>query len=183
LVVTVAVLGAAPDGGPVLRSGAQPGDVVYVTGALGGAKAALDQRRGGVVPPPDLHARMTRPVPRMAAGMALARAGATAMIDVSDGLAADLGHVLDESGVGVRVDGDRVPCDDGASLEQALFGGDDYELCFTAPDRDAVARAFAAAGVAMPAEIGVCTAEPARVLVAGNREEPLPARGWEHDIT
>jgi thiamine-monophosphate kinase len=117
LVVSVAVTGSY-DGSPVLRSGARPGDGVFVTGPLGGAASS------GYA--------LSRGLARLDEGSAAREAGATAMIDLSDGLAADLGHVLDASGVGVVVD--DVPVADGATLEQALGGGDDYELLFTLPN-------------------------------------------------
>ena len=159
LVVTVAVVGRC-DGAPVLRSGAGAGDSVFVTGPVGGAAA------GGWA---------GRPSARMGEGTAAREAGATAMIDVSDGLAADLGHLLDESGVGVELT--HVPMAEGASLEQALGGGEDYELVFTAPDVERVAETFVEAGLAVPERIGVCVGDPAVRLLAG---APLPAVGWEH---
>lgn len=159
VVVSVAVTGTC-DGVPVMRSGAGAGDSVFVTGPLGGAAA-----RGWV----------GRPSARLEEGSAARDAGATAMIDVSDGLAADLGHVLDESGVGVELT--HVPVAEGASSEQALGGGEDYELVFTAPDVERVAETFVEAGLAVPERIGVCVGDPAVRLLAG---APLPAVGWEH---
>jgi thiamine-monophosphate kinase len=96
------------------------------------------------------------------------------MIDVSDGLVADLGHLAASSGVGVALD--RVPVGEGATLDEALTGGEDYVLVFTAPDEAAVAAAFAGH---RPAErIGTCTADPTERSLAGR---PLPAAGgWEH---
>jgi thiamine-monophosphate kinase len=149
LIVTVAVVGTV-DGTPVLRSGASPGEAIYVTGPLGAAAASGWTRR---------------PLARVAEGVDARGAGATAMIDVSDGLVADLGHIADESGVGFALD--EVPVAPGATLEQALTGGEDYELVFTAP----VAR------LPLGFRIGVCTAEPAQRTLAG---QPVPAGGWEH---
>jgi thiamine-monophosphate kinase len=117
-----------------------------------------------------------RPQAQVEAGVAARRAGATAMIDVSDGLAADIGHLADDSGVGVRLQ--RVPVVSGATEEEALGGGEDYALVFTAPDASRVADQFAVAGLAPPEEIGVCTADPAERSLAGR---PLPAAGWEHE--
>lgn len=143
VVVTAAITGHV-DGPPVLRSGARPGDVIYVTGLVGAAAA------GGYA---------ARPHARVAEGRAARLAGATAMIDVSDGLGLDLRRLAMASGVGVRVE--EVPVAPGATEAQAMGGGDDYELIFTA-------RADAAvAGI----RIGVCTDDPAKL--------PEPS-GWQH---
>jgi thiamine-monophosphate kinase len=152
LTVTVAVTGAV-DGTPVLRSGARPGDLLFVTGPLGAAPA--------------------RPQPRVAEGEAARRAGATAMIDVSDGLALDLRRLADASGVGVVLD--AVPVADGASWDDAVSRGEDYELVFAAPDRQAVVDAFE--GLEPPIEIGVCTADSDERRLG---DGPLPEGGWEH---
>ena len=149
LAVSVAVTGTV-DGTPVLRSGATPGEWIYVTGPLGGAAASGWTRR---------------PVARVTEGVDARGAGATAMIDVSDGLVVDLGHIAAESGVGVALD--EVPVAPGATLEQALTGGQDYELVFTAP----VAR------LPLGFRIGRCTADPSERTLAG---QPLPTGGWEH---
>ncbi|HZQ87558.1 MAG TPA: thiamine-phosphate kinase [Acidimicrobiales bacterium] len=146
LVVTVAVTGRV-DGTPVLRSGARPGDGIYVTGPLGGAAAG---------------AYRARPRARVAEGQAARAAGATAMIDVSDGLVADLGHIADASGVGYELDLAAVPVAPGATAEQALRGGEDYELVFTGTDLSVGTR------------IGTCTADVS---------QRLPGGGWEHTFT
>jgi thiamine-monophosphate kinase len=118
LAVSIAVLGRCPDGvSPVLRSGARAGDVVWATGPFGHAAAQWYR---------------VRPMPRIELGVEAARRGATAMIDVSDGLAADLVHVCEASGVGVDIE--NVPVAAGATREQALGGGEDYELLFSLPD-------------------------------------------------
>jgi thiamine-monophosphate kinase len=123
LVVSVAITGCVDDGGaPVLRSGARAGDSVFVTGPLGGAAAAGYRFGDAWVPRA-----------RVAEGRAARLAGATAMIDVSDGFAADLGHLLDASGVGVELV--HVPVARTATEDQALGGGEDYELIFTLPFR------------------------------------------------
>lgn len=145
LTVAVTVLGRTPDGGPpVLRSGARPGDELWVTGPLGAAAASGYRRRATA---------------RVAEGVAARRAGATAMIDVSDGLAADLNHLGEASGVGVRLD--HVPVAVGATAELALGGGEDYELAFAVPP------GAGASGIV----VGVCTDD------IGDR---LPPAGWEH---
>ena len=149
IVVTVAITGHLDDApGPVLRSGAQPGDRIYVTGPLG-ANAASGWK--------------LRPEARVEQGQQARRAGATAMIDVSDGLIADLNHIADASGVGYELDDDAIPVAPGATLEHALHGGEDYELIIAAPPQTAI-DAIA---------IGTCTDTTTQRRVA---------RGWEHDF-
>jgi thiamine-monophosphate kinase len=140
LSVSVTVCGFAEPGRALRRSGAQVGDEVWVTGTLGDAAGALAQWRGGNAVHAGLRDRLDRPTPRVEAGRALAGL-AHAAIDVSDGLLADLGHVCVASGVGAMVEIDDLPA---SGLLVATFeperrrvlqatGGDDYELCFTAP--------------------------------------------------
>ena len=184
LVVSVAVVGdGGPEPpGPVLRSGARPGDTLFITGPLGASAAGLELLRAGRgAEAADLTLAHRRPRPRLAEGAAARAAGATAMIDVSDGLAADLRHVADASGVGVVVD--HVPTaiglgrftDDPEAL--ALGGGEDYELVFSAPDPSQVETVFSELGLGKPIRIGSCTADPAERRL-GARE--LPTLGWEH---
>ena len=177
LVVTVAVTGSV-DGPPVLRSGARSGDEIWTTGPLGAAAHALAQLRAGTAGDTDGGAAHRRPRPRLAEGRAARILGATAMIDVSDGFVADLGHILDASGVGCLLD--QLPVARGATREDALGGGEDYELVFTAsPDRG-VAGAFEAAGLAAPIRLGTCCADPAERTLEG---APLIATGWQHDFS
>jgi thiamine-monophosphate kinase len=183
-VVSVAIVG---DGGgppmpPVLRSGAQPGDTLFVTGPLGSSAAGLHLlRTGKVSEAPDLALAHRRPRARLDEGTAARLAGATAMIDVSDGLAADLRHLADASGVGVVVD--RVPVAIGVNRVSdepealALGGGEDYELLFAAPDPDLIEATFGARGLGTPLRIGHCTADPAERSL---RDSDLPVLGWEH---
>jgi thiamine-monophosphate kinase len=97
------------------------------------------------------------------------------MIDASDGFAADLRHLLRCSGVGVRLDG--VPRADGATDDEALGGGEDYELLFTAPPSADISASFAASGLRPPIPVGRCTDDRDEATLAGR---PLPSAGWEH---
>lgn len=183
LVLSVAVLGDAPTEGPILRSGARTGDTVFVTGPLGGARAAIAALRRGEKPDPAAAARLHRPVPRMAEGRAAVVGGASAMIDLSDGLSSDLAHICRASGAGVRLEEIAIPYGSGARLDDALAGGDDYELCFTAPDPSRVTDAFASAGLPAPIRIGTVVAEVGLTIVGPDGEsQPLPPRGWEHPV-
>src|SRR3989449_4982729 len=138
--VDVCVLGVAQR--PVRRSGARPGDGLWVTGRLGGAGLALAALRagGGRRLAPALRRRFARPVPRIAAGRWLARRGARAMIDLSDGLAGDAGHLAAASGVGIEIALERVPCWPRVAPLAAVAGGEEYQLPVALPPR------FGAAG-------------------------------------
>jgi thiamine-monophosphate kinase len=134
LTLAISVHGSVPAGSALLRSGARPGDDVYVTGHLGAAAAAV--ARGGLdaCQSEDRLDALTRryflPHARLAEGVLL-RGHASSAIDLSDGLLQDLGHICRASGVGVALESALVPVAPGATLTQALSGGDDYELCFT----------------------------------------------------
>src|SRR3984885_1231016 len=142
VIADIVLLGSVPRGKALLRSGARAGDVIYVTGALGGSAAelrALERRPGDYrgkykVGHPHLY-----PEPRLAAGRKLMRGGlATAAIDLSDGLSTDLAHLCDESRLAAEIDIEALPVDARATLEQALHGGEDYELLFTASPKTKV---------------------------------------------
>lgn len=177
--ICITVFGEVPQGEALLRSGARLGDDVYVSGSLGEARLALEVFRGTASVPAEVFAaarlRMEQPTPRVALGQGLRRI-ATAAIDVSDGLLGDLGHVLQQSGVGASIDTHAalgllpgpVPLPEEARLECVLAGGDDYELLFTAPPacRDAVQAAAAAAGTPVT-RIGRIEAEPGLRLLDG----------------
>jgi len=175
LVVTVAITGSLP-GPPILRSGARAGDGIWVTGPLGlaaaGLRALKERGKGATGAAADAH---RRPRPSVPAGLAARAAGASAMIDISDGLAADLGHLADASGVGLDLD--AVPTAAGANQDDALTGGEDYVLAFTAADDGAVLTAFAA--LSRPIRIGTCLPDSGARLVLGR---PFPSRrGWVHE--
>jgi thiamine-monophosphate kinase len=140
LSMTVTVHGFVPQGAALRRDGAQVGDLVVVTGTLGNAAGALRQWQQGVTMDSELRAFLERPTPRIELGLAL-RGLATSCIDISDGLLADLHHVLTASGVGAEIDIAALPTsaalaatfDPAEQRELQLGGGDDYELCFTVP--------------------------------------------------
>jgi thiamine-monophosphate kinase len=178
IVVTVTVVGHMPTGaGAVLRSGAAPGEAIFVTGTLGGAAAGLRKlREGAGHPDPDgVVDRHRRPLARLEEGAAARVAGATAMIDISDGTAADLRRVAEASGIGVRID--SVPVHEGATEHDALCGGDDYELLFTARDAGRVREVFASCGLRAPFEIGRSTDMSEGVRF---KDSELPLCGYEH---
>jgi thiamine-monophosphate kinase len=146
----VTILGDVPKGEALLRSGARAGDRIWVSGELGAARLGLALLRGEAViaPPADVRERalvaMHRPTPRIELGIAL-RSIATAAIDLSDGLLGDVGHILERSHAAAEIELETIPCGDWLRTRVAdpataawareflLAGGDDYELCFTAP--------------------------------------------------
>ena len=210
LVLSVTLMGMAPNGPALRRSGARPGDGLWVTGMLGGSAAGLAALEMGFRPgedwPADLHrpawlgsgedaaiqsaltAHLT-PTPRLGAGQALV-GSATAMIDVSDGVASDVGHLCTESGVAARVQAGQIPVHPGAlvmarlagrdPLDLALRGGEDYELLFTSATDPGPPLAGAAPGLRVT-RIGEMLAGESipRLVTASGREEPL-AGGFDH---
>jgi thiamine-monophosphate kinase len=180
LVVTVTVMGSTDGEVPVTRTGARPGDVVLVTGPCGRSAAGLRLLRAGTDSGEmALAEAYRRPVARLEAGMVVRQAGGHAMIDVSDGLSLDLHRLADASEVGFRLT--EVPVADGATLEEALGGGEDYELVLTvaAADVDRLRERFSAAALAPPVPIGVITARVDQRLLG---DDELVRRGWQHHI-
>jgi thiamine-monophosphate kinase len=135
LSVTITVVGSADR--PVSRGGARPGDSLWVTGRLGGPAAARRALEAGETPPPALRDRFAAPRARLRSGEWMANVGAHAMIDVSDGLVADAGHLAAASGLICELWPDRLPLVEGATIDDALSGGEEYELLVAAgPDLD-----------------------------------------------
>lgn len=194
--LSITVLGEVPAGQALLRSGAQPGDDVYVSGTLGDAALALAALQGRLpahwrLPSAVLaaaRARLEQPTPRVALGLAL-RGVASSAIDVSDGLLGDLAHILRRSGVGARLDADALPRSavlaglaPALQLECLLHGGDDYELLFSAApaQHDAVLAAAREAGVPVT-RIGHIEAGAAlRVNDGSGRPLDFKAGGFDH---
>jgi thiamine-monophosphate kinase len=181
----ILVVGSVPKSKAVRRSGARAGDRVYVTGALGGAAATLQLLSSGRKLRPSDFPRHFHPAPRVVVGRFLRGKGlASAMIDISDGLSTDLGHICEESGVGAEIHAPTLPCASigkparEVELQFALHGGEDYELLFTArPGRRVPTRI---AGVPIT-QIGHITRAKHIVLVDqhGVGSELRP-QGWEH---
>jgi thiamine-monophosphate kinase len=192
LSITIQIAGTVPQGKSLTRSGAQVGDDIYVTGTLGDAAGALRlydtlpalQKTGQ-----HLLLRLNQPVPRIEIGMGL-RELATACIDVSDGLAADLGHILEASGTGADLDFKQLPVSEalahaGLSDEQlhdcVLYGGDDYELCFTAaPQQRAVIAALSQRTACPITRIGKIIAESGLFLQDDAGHTPAVMKGYDH---
>jgi thiamine-monophosphate kinase len=186
--ITITVVGRAPR--PITRSGARPGDRLWVTGWLGGARAALEHWRRGEEPPADARRAFAHPEPRIAAGVKLAELGAHAMLDLSDGLGGDAAHLAAASGVAFAVDLDRVPVAATARTESerwgtpgAVFaaeGGEDYELLAALPpefgERDAVELTHAC-GVPLTLVGRVREGAGACFSLHGT---DIPLHGWDH---
>lgn len=206
LVISVSMLGEAKKKRIITRSGARPGDLIFVTGTLGDSAAGLEllkagfkeqgargkESRSAIRNPQSAIKRLIekhlRPMPRIAEGIKLSATGAaSAMIDVSDGLTSDLGHICEESGVGAEIVAANIPLGVGVkslnilerpALEYALSGGEDYELLFTVPpDKLQKFRSLKVDA----SEIGVITRGRSVSIVGGNgRKSPLRASGYDH---
>ncbi len=188
LSITVTIHGFVAENSALLRSAARVGDGVFVTGTLGDAAAGL--RRLASAPADDaLVRRLHRPTPRIAQGLEL-RGRAHACIDVSDGLVADLGHICAASGVGAEIDVDSLPassallsaCERDERRALQLGGGDDYELCFTAPDAGAslLLNDLARSGCGATRIGRIVAGSGVRVLDASGVDIDVDVAGWDH---
>lgn len=182
----IIVIGSVPKGQALLRSGARPGDRLYVTGQLGGSAAALNEllsaRKRKLRPTG--YPRHFAPEPRISVGRILREKKiATSMIDLSDGLSTDLSHICEESDCGAVIWKEAILCarvgkrSQEVDIELALHGGEDYELLFTASRKTRVPSRLAGVQVT---EIGYMTRGPRTVLESGHSSEPFKPRGWEH---
>ncbi|MEW6590752.1 MAG: thiamine-phosphate kinase [Pseudomonadota bacterium] len=193
LTFSVTAIGEVPPGLALRRDGARPGDEVWVSGTLGSAALALAYRQGRLfmeqIDAAKVLPALYLPTPRVELGVAL-RGIATSAIDISDGLLGDLGHILERSKIGAVVEFAALPTHPVAQNYQheavardcVLAGGDDYELCFTAPagSTDAVLAAAATAGVAVT-RIGRITDAPGLTVVdADGRPLPIERTGYDH---
>lgn len=203
----IVLVGAVARGKALLRSAARPGDLLYVTGSLGGAAAGLARlaelagRRGAAKTPDPAKTRLVRPQllripaklaatlaphlypqPRVPQGMWLMRRGAaTAAMDLSDGLSTDLAHVCDESGVAAEVDAAALPIHPAATQLQALNGGEDYELLFTAAPAARIPRAIVGVSITRIGRIvRPGKGRPQVALRTSQGAQPLEPQGWEH---
>ncbi|MEO6119982.1 MAG: thiamine-phosphate kinase [Terriglobales bacterium] len=179
ILADVMVVGTVPEGRAITRNRARPGDVIYVTGALGESAALLRRMFAGEILDPKAHRAHFFPEPRLAVGKFLREKKlATAMIDLSDGLSTDLAHICEESGAGAVINQLLLPVAKGATLADALHGGEDYELLFTAKKSAKVPVEIAGVPVT---EIGWITKEK-RVMITDVASKPrrLEAKGWEH---
>lgn len=177
LAITVTVVGSAAT--PLRRVGAQPGDALWITGQLGGPALAIAAWNEGRQPTPEARARFARPVPRIREAQWLASAGATAGIDISDGLGGDAAHLAAASGVRIAIDADLLPRVSGADVSTAQRSGEEYELLVATHsefDAGAFQREFA-----LPlTRIGtVEQGDPGVDLLIGGERVASPA-GYDH---
>ena len=182
LTLTVQAMGLVPKGQALIRSAAKPGDWIYVTGRLGDAGLGLKIKQGyNCADSEAALTRFNRPEPQVEAGLALIGV-ANACIDLSDGLAGDLGHILEQSHVGACLDWETLPLskavlsyiDDTGDWSMPLMAGDDYELCFTVSPERAAQLTIAAT------KIGVIESQPGLRLNKSSTIQALEVKGFEH---
>ncbi|MGB3936479.1 MAG: thiamine-phosphate kinase [Burkholderiales bacterium] len=176
LCICVTILGEVPPGQALLRAGARDGDEIWVSGELGGAACALAGAGEAAA-----QRRLDEPEPRVALGLRL-RGVASAAIDVSDGFAQDLGHILECSGAGATVEYERLPKFPGASAGLVLSGGDDYELIFTAAPhmRMQIEGLSKQLGLALTRVGSIHSRSAALDILDGRGQRMAAARGFDH---
>ncbi len=191
LTIAIEAHGFVPAGQALTRSGARPGDRIFVTGTLGDAGLALRHRQGrlqlAAAELPACVKRLDRPMPRIEEGLLL-RAVAASAIDISDGLVADLGHILEQSRAGARVDLGRLPVSSAyrahlhdAGWDVALANGDDYELCFTVPPEKLTALEKIKSRFPDITEIGIIESEPGlRIVDVAGKPYVPKTTGHDH---
>ena len=176
LSLTITAIGSAPR--PLARSGAKPGQSVYVTGRLGGPASAVRAWRAGKEPNESDRMRFASPVPRIEPAIGLAERGATSGIDISDGLTADLSHIAAASKVSIEIDADRIPRVEGVSAIQAASSGEEYEIVVTAPKIDT--RRFSEEFGLDLTEIGRVVAGAPRVTLLQDGKQISAPAGFDH---
>ncbi len=177
LAITITVLGSAP--APIRRSGAQPGAAIYVTGRLGGPGAAVSAWLAGAEPAPTHRERFVHPVPRLREARWLAEHGAMAMIDVSDGLIGDLGHLAAASDLRIAVELSGLLVVAGVTPEEAARSGEEYELALAAP-HDLSVEQFTREFALPISRVGRVVAGPPGVDVFLNGERVASGGGFSH---
>ena len=189
LTIDSTVLGEATRGRALLRSGAKPGDGIYVTGTIGGAAAGLRLMLEGQDPDltkaQSLREQHLSPHPQFSMAKLLQERGlANAVIDISDGLSSDLTHICEASGVGAEIEAELLPVDPGVHdffnsdecLDMALNGGEDFQLLFTGDE-----KRVSEAGVPQVTRIGTITADPGLIeLISADGRTPLTPKGYQH---
>jgi thiamine-monophosphate kinase len=179
----IVVAGQTPKGKAVLRSRAKPGDCIFVTGELGESAAILQRFFGGEKVKLSKWSRHFYPEPRVAVGRWLREKSlATSMIDLSDGLSVDLGHICDESQVGAVLNPEQVPIARQASLDLALHGGEDYELLFTASLNSRIPKAIEGIRVTQIGTVHRRSDYRSQMQILGQNGtlQPLRPEGWQH---
>jgi thiamine-monophosphate kinase len=180
ILADIVVVGSVPKSKAILRSGARPGEIIYVSGTLGASVATLEELRAGKKRRPASHVRHFYPDPRIALGQYLREKKlASAMIDTSDGLSTDLRHICDESRVGAVVEAAALPKTPGKDgLQLALHGGEDYELLFTAPANKRVPAKIA--GVPITRIGTITSSKQIKLRTSDGKSQALEPHGWQH---
>jgi thiamine-monophosphate kinase len=184
ILADIVVVGSAPNGKAIRRSGARSGDKICVTGEMGSSAATLALLFSGRKLRAAGFPRHFHPIPRIQVGRWLRERGlASAMIDISDGLSTDLSHICEESGVGAEIQAETIPVasigkpDREEDLKFALHGGDDYELLFTAPRSKQIPRSIAGVPIT---QIGHITRQRRIFLIDRQERSDLLPQGWQH---